>query len=575
MKVYEYFAHIYSRFYYLLLHSGSMSSAIQQNTGRSGHVSTVPRPKKNCTFCRMDITNIMFIRCASATCRDCDMCVHCFSRGFAVYPHAPDHPYRVMDHISTPIYVPDWGADEEIALLNAIDKFGLGNWADVAQAVGRKSEIECEEHYYTVYLQSPCAPLPDNTASLPPASGEYTSSTEAYNAAHGIKTDERVGKKGRGASSTSSSSSAVPDAVNGSNIPRTWRQKQLHAESEEDIARWRLQQQDFKAQQKGTLAPLVGYLPQRNDFEVEYLNDAEKDLADLEFRPDETKVERELKLKVLEIYNNVLDARAERKELIEKYQLLLKRDRRLTKEEKEVMKAMRPFARFLEPHEFDEMVRAMVAERALRARIEQLQVYRLNGVQTLADGANFDVDFARQQSNWLQKYNKQYVSMCAVPPGQDVEMRTALKKHALKQDRKTEQEQRSGGAKKARNDTTPLDLSMPVPGVGPTSTNAASVSVPRACVCNPSTPGACAFDISRMEGVQLLSQAEQILCVELHLIPAHYLVIKERLIRESIAHGYITQGHARNVLKIDIQCTDKILNFCVSAGLINNLKPDH
>jgi transcriptional adapter 2-alpha len=477
-----------------------------------------------------------------------------------------------MDHISTPIYAPDWGADEEIALLNAIDKYGLGNWGETSQALGTKSEIECEEHYYTFYLQSPVAPLPDNSAPLPPSSGNYTSSTSLYN--NGMKQEI---KSEYPATARSSSTSTAP-ATASSDAP-DWRKKQLHAESDEDIARWRLQQQDFRAQQKHTLASLVGYLPQRNDFEIEYLNDAEKDIADMEFKAEDTEAERELKLKVLEIYNSVLDARAERKELIERYQLLLKRERRLTKEEREVAKAMRPFSRFLAPHEFDEMVREMVAERALRMRIEQLQVYRMNGVQTLSEGANFDADYNRQQQLWLSKFGKNYVDMCAVPPGQDVEMRAAMRAQvtAASSNNATDAAASSSSSSSSSSGPAPKRAKAAAPSKSGVDSHldfgpSGGAKEVKLCVCNPTSPGVCAFDISRMEGVQLLSKAEQLLCTELHLIPAHYMVIKERLIRESVAHGFITQGHARNVLKIDINCTDKILNFCISSGLVNAAK---
>lgn len=49
---------------------------------------------------------------------------------------------------------------------------------------------------------------------------------------------------------------------------------------------------------------------------MEYDNDAELILADMEFRDDDTPQQKELKLKVIEIYNSKLDERIYRKRII-------------------------------------------------------------------------------------------------------------------------------------------------------------------------------------------------------------------------------------------------------------------
>ncbi len=66
----------------------------------------------------------------------------------------------MQDHVTTPIFDEDWGADEELLLLEAIEMYGLGNWSDVADHVSTKSKQKCEQHYYDVYLSSSTAPLP-------------------------------------------------------------------------------------------------------------------------------------------------------------------------------------------------------------------------------------------------------------------------------------------------------------------------------------------------------------------------------------------------------------------------------
>ena len=63
-------------------------------------------------------------------------------------------------------------------------------------------------------------------------------------------------------------------------------------------------------------AELSGYMPLRGDFDVEHDNDAELLIADMEFRDDESNADRELKRKVLEMYNAKLDDRESRKRFV-------------------------------------------------------------------------------------------------------------------------------------------------------------------------------------------------------------------------------------------------------------------
>jgi len=54
---------------------------------------------------------------------------------------------------------------------------------------------------------------------------------------------------------------------------------------------------------------LAEYMPRRGDFDIEWDNDAEKLLQDMEFLPEDTADDRALKVKVLAIYNSRLCAK--------------------------------------------------------------------------------------------------------------------------------------------------------------------------------------------------------------------------------------------------------------------------
>ncbi|KAK3033981.1 hypothetical protein RJ639_033266, partial [Escallonia herrerae] len=112
----------------------------------------------HCNYCNKDISGKIRIKCVM--CSDFDLCVECFSVGAEVYPHKSNHPYRVMDNLSFPLISPDWNADEEILILEGIEMYGMGNWTEVAEHVGTKSKSQCIDHYNTIYMNSPCFPLP-------------------------------------------------------------------------------------------------------------------------------------------------------------------------------------------------------------------------------------------------------------------------------------------------------------------------------------------------------------------------------------------------------------------------------
>jgi transcriptional adapter 2-alpha len=45
---------------------------------------------------------------------------------------------HVQDVASYPLFEASWGGDEELLLLDAIETYGFGNWADIAEHVGSK-----------------------------------------------------------------------------------------------------------------------------------------------------------------------------------------------------------------------------------------------------------------------------------------------------------------------------------------------------------------------------------------------------------------------------------------------------
>ena len=71
---------------------------------------------------------------------------------FASIPFQEQHSFPIFDN--------EWGADEELLLIEGAENFGIGNWQDIADHVGSKSRDECEAHYLQVYVNSQTWPLP-------------------------------------------------------------------------------------------------------------------------------------------------------------------------------------------------------------------------------------------------------------------------------------------------------------------------------------------------------------------------------------------------------------------------------
>jgi len=74
--------------------------------------------------------------------------------------HKRTHAYRVIPPLNFGIYCHGWRADEELLLLEGIEACGMGNWKDVAEQVGSKTEEECRSHYWQVYLDWEGFPFP-------------------------------------------------------------------------------------------------------------------------------------------------------------------------------------------------------------------------------------------------------------------------------------------------------------------------------------------------------------------------------------------------------------------------------
>ncbi|ANQ07616.1 Transcrition adapter 2 [Plasmodium coatneyi] len=320
----------------------------------------------HCDICNKDITHAIRIRCAE--CVDFDLCVNCFSSGKEMKSekceHYNYHNYIPIPKYDFPLYKLNWSAEEELLLLDGISKYGFGNWEQVADLVNSAAKIpktdrQCEKHYYNFYLKSNCAPLPDNKRLLIKPDGN------PYDIEHVAEKD-----------------------IN---------------ENDEYVQ---------PKSKKNNRTQIIGYWPLRGDFDIEYDNDAELLLADMEFKESDLPQQKELKLQVLEIYNSKLDERIYRKRTVIERGLLdtksqMQRDKKRTKEEKELYTALKPLSRFHSPQHHEYFIQLLLEEQKLRQRLTKLQEWKTLGLQNIEQVQEYEIEKNRRAKEAVKQQQQQ------------------------------------------------------------------------------------------------------------------------------------------------------------------------
>ena len=84
-----------------------------------------------------------------------EVCINCFLNLSEFNAHTPQHSYHLINKLNWPLFVEEYTAEEELLLLEGLEKKGFGNWADIAEMMGgEKTKEELEEHYDEIYLST-------------------------------------------------------------------------------------------------------------------------------------------------------------------------------------------------------------------------------------------------------------------------------------------------------------------------------------------------------------------------------------------------------------------------------------
>ncbi|KAK5665725.1 Transcriptional adapter ada2, variant 2 [Batrachochytrium dendrobatidis] len=418
-----------------------------------------------------------------------------------------------------PIFESSWGADEELLLVEGLELHGVGNWEQISDHIGTKNKIECADHYDRVYVQSDVFPSPNPN----------------------LKSDFSTLQRAR------------PAGYTKAQLPPPSRPLSSAPANHE----------------------IAGFMPGRREFEHEFDNDAEQQVKDLEFTEDDTPEEIALKCAMLNIYNTALSRRAERKKFVFDRNLIdfkkiQSQEKRRPKEEKELYHKMRVFAKLMTESDFQVFMDGLLAELRLRMRIAHLQEYRRMGITTHRDAAEFEKERAIRTTN-----------KAAGLTGFTIE-RSASRRHKLDEIFSLSLTSTSPNAhtNSGTHSSQPFfrNLNSAAGNSGSSSTIPTTPSYSTRTPSTSLTPAplggrkpANPLDVTNTDGVELLTEKECQLCSSLRLFPRAYLAIKDIIIKENLAHGFIKRRHVRSLVKIDVNKTSKIFDFFLEMGWITNV----
>ncbi|XP_077298084.1 transcriptional adapter 2A [Arctopsyche grandis] len=102
-----------------------------------------------CSSCYIQLVE-PYVECEE--CEDISLCTNCFSTGVQPAKHRNDHSYSIRRNDINIFENSDWSAKDEYLLLQAVSKFGYGNWDCISKVMQKYTQLQCKEHYDHFYI---------------------------------------------------------------------------------------------------------------------------------------------------------------------------------------------------------------------------------------------------------------------------------------------------------------------------------------------------------------------------------------------------------------------------------------
>lgn len=226
-----------------------------------------------------------------------------------------------------------------------------------------KSADECRRHYFEVYVDSSIGPLPDSTLLARMGAGPATVTPRSGKSKTGRDQQERI---------TSASADDTAD-------PQPKRAKLDGCGVDKESSGPPIP--------KMLGAEMAGYLPMREEFGKEYNNEIESLISGIVFYDDDTALDKETKLAMVDIYNRKLDEREARKVFCIEYGLIDHTEP--STDVNSVEERLKPYARYHSAAEHKSLCEAIRNCDKLRHRLTELHEYRSAGLQVLSEVEEF------------------------------------------------------------------------------------------------------------------------------------------------------------------------------------------
>jgi transcriptional adapter 2-alpha len=458
-----------------------------------------PKKKVYCHICERDISKHTYLFCED--CGDIEICVPCFANGKETPRHKRIHRYRVFSRLDFPIYEETWTAIDELLLIEAIETYGYGNWDDIKNHIGGKTKDDVERHFHEFYYAEFNTWRSGDSPTMKLISSPINAivNSKHLNNLHENRLQIKKGFKNL----LDRKLDSLQDVIK---------------EAEEVVQRQGINPNDKSA----IYGEILGYMPLREEFDVEYDNDAELFLAEMEFNPEDTEEETKIKYCILEIYNRRLKEREKRKRfVIERGLLNLKeqfaKEKKMSEEEREIRNFLKPFMRFQSIEEHEELVARLLKDLEIKRTIEQLMAADQVGCENLADLEN--LVFSNENTLKLEKKILEFNNKKTRPKSINVTDRRSARASGI-----FEGKDGFAGANDmiTKNDDSNYNL--------------------------------CYNEIA--------------LCEKMGISFNDYLIIKEYLVRECIKRGFIDKAETKQSLAIQQQDYNQIFDFLVENNII-------
>jgi len=301
------------------------------------------------------------------SCAECpgglELCLECLASKVELGVHRSCHKYRLVDNGGLLLLGSSWTARELVQLLDGLEQFGHGNWNDVARYVETKGPAECREAVNNLFVTGPIGTITYKEEQR----GSAKDHTATPSSTAGVTTTGNLG---------------------------------LHE------------------------VILLGCMPARDDFEVEYCNEAEGLVAVIEpagskGESEEDEVEIMIKLAQVDMYKAKLLERERRKTVAKELGLLetffkenplnpstgrLAAPRPKKKDSRnEVFERLKVMSGVQGIEDYKKLVASVTKEKELKSKIKELIRYRKNGIHQMNEAEQYEAERIRRNKRKAER----------------------------------------------------------------------------------------------------------------------------------------------------------------------------